>query len=141
MFDVFLFDEVGVYIHEKISSHNDGNYKLKKTSGNEAYKRSSCCSQCMFMMFAGIFLSEIRSYEWSGNQSDKSEWSYYDAEKRKHDNRDDKSDIASTDSSFSSAEFFRSSWWYDVIEYSEKNNDQCPDDEKRPAERMSWSQL
>jgi hypothetical protein len=58
------------------------------------------------MLFAGIFLSEIRSDKWSGDQSNQSEWSNYNAENRKYDNGDDQSDIASADSSLGSAESF-----------------------------------
>lgn len=95
----------------------------------------------MLVMFAGIFLSEISSDKWSANQSEKSERSYDDAENRQDDDCYDKPDIASTDSSLGSAEFFGSSWWDDIIENGKEDDDHCPDDEKSPSERMSWGQL
>lgn len=86
---IFLFDEVCVHIHEKISSHNDADYKLKKSSCHESDERSSRRSQCVLVTLAGIFLSEIRSHERPGNQSDKSERSDHYSKNGKHDDGDD----------------------------------------------------
>ncbi len=93
------------------------------------------------MLLTCIFFSEIRSDKWTADQSEKSEWSEYDAENRQNDDCDDKPDIASTDSSLGAAEFFGPSRRNDIIQHGKKDDNQRPDDEKCPSKRMRSGQL